>query len=133
MHIKKSADIGILIIRVFAGLLMLTHGIPKLGLLLSGNSQSFLNPIGIGSTPSLLLCVIAEVLCSVLIIFGVFTKAAGAVLCVNMAVALIYLCESGAKFGEGIELAALYLVIFAALALIGGGEYSLDGRRVKKN
>lgn len=46
-----------------------------------------------------------------------------------MAAALIYLCESGAKFGGGIELAALYLVIFAALTLTGGGAYSLDGRK----
>lgn len=133
MHIKTSSDVGILILRAAVGLLMLAHGIPKLGTLLSGNSQSFLDPIGLGSTPSLLLCVIAEVLCSIMVILGVFTKAASAVLCFNMAVAIVYLCESGAKFGGGIELAALYLIIFAALALTGGGAYSIDGRRAPKS
>lgn len=133
MHINKPADIGIFILRTTVSIFMLSHGIPKLGMLLSGNSQNFLNPIGIGSTTSLLLCVIAEVLCPVLIIFGAFTKAASAVLCLNMAAALIYLCESGAKFGGGIELAALYLVIFAALTLTGGGAYSLDGRKFGRN
>ena len=75
MHINKPADIGIFILRTTVSIFMLSHGIPKLGMLLSGNSQNFLNPIGIGSTTSLLLCVIAEVLCPVLIIFGAFTKA----------------------------------------------------------
>ena len=41
MHINKPADIGIFILRTTVSIFMLSHGIPKLGMLLSGNSQNF--------------------------------------------------------------------------------------------
>ena len=49
----------------------------------------FPDPLGVGSTTSLALAVFAEVVCSVLLAFGLFTRLAAAVLAINMATAFL--------------------------------------------
>jgi putative oxidoreductase len=70
---KTLLDWALLTIRIFVGLGMLTHGFPKLMQLLGG-SHDFINFFGIGSKTSLVLAVLAEVLCSLFLILGLFTR-----------------------------------------------------------
>ena len=121
--IANSPDLGLLVLRLLLGVSMFwLHGWEKLMALFAGKT-SFLNPIGLGSTPSFLLVIFAEVVCSVLIVFGVFTRLAAAVLAFNMGVA--FFVVNGAALAKG-EMAWLYfggcLVLFAA----GAGKFSVD-------
>jgi len=124
----KSVNVGLLFLRIFAGGMILFHGIPKLGLLLAGNGSTFLNPLGIGPTMSLVLCVIAEVFCATLLIFGAFTRLCAMVLCFNMIAAMMFLYQSGSPFLSGIELPLLYFGMYFTLLITGAGNISIDKR-----
>ena len=106
------SNIGLLILRLFAGVAMLPHGISKLQMLLNGNASNFLDPIGIGATPSLILALFAELGCTLLVMLGFFTRPAAAILAINMAVASYFLFSAGKPFESGIE-QGIYTAIFA--------------------
>lgn len=118
-----SIDFGLLIIRLVAGGAMLTHGYPKLQKVLSGNFQ-FGDPFGIGPEASLILAVFAEFLCSILIIFGLFTRLAVIPLMVTMAVAY-FIVHGSDDFGTK-EIALIYLAIYLGLFFTGPGKISAD-------
>jgi len=115
---------ALFLLRFAAGItILLLHGIPKLRQLLEGN-MSFADPLGLGSAVSLYLAVFAEVICSSLIIIGLFTRLALIPLIVNMAAAFFIIHR-----GDGLaakESAFLYLSIFITLFLTGPGKFSLD-------
>ena len=75
---------------------------------------------------------LAEGLCSVLVISGLFTRWAALFLVVNMGVATGFELSKG---GSAAELPAMYLIGNIAIAIAGSGRYSLDawlkGRRQK--
>ncbi len=120
---SKNTDLGLLILRVGISGLMLTHGIPKLLKILQGDFE-FANPIGLGSTISIILIVIAEALCPVLIIVGIKTRLATIPPIIAMVVAaFIY---HGADSIADKEKALLYLIGFIAIGLMGAGKLSLD-------
>ena len=73
---NTSMDFGVLLLRLGVAVMMLVHGIPKLGMLISGNWAAFQDPLGIGNFLSLLLCVGAEFGCSVLLLLGFLTRLA---------------------------------------------------------
>jgi len=116
-------QIWLLVFRVSIGLFMLSHGIPKLKLLLSDNI-SFIDPIGIGATASLFLVVFAEVLCSILIILGLATRFATIPLLITMLVAA-FIFHGGDPFGAK-ELGLMYLLSYTTLLITGGGKISVD-------
>ena len=58
-----SPDLGFLMMRLAAAF-MLFHGTPKL-LGFTERMEKFPDPIGIGTVPSLVLCVFAEFFCTV--------------------------------------------------------------------
>lgn len=122
---SKNSPLGLLILRVGLSAMLMTHGIPKFMKIMNGDF-SFGNPIGIGSGTSLVLTVIAEVLCPVLIIFGIKTRLATVPPIIVMLVALFTVHWSdpiGVK-----EKAILFLVGFVAIALLGPGKLSVDKR-----
>lgn len=121
---NTSMDFGVLLLRLGVGSMMLVHGIPKLMMLFSGNWAAFADPLGIGNFLSLLLCVGAEVGCSVLLFFGLFTRLAALLLIINMCVALFLVL--GLSGWGGQELAAIYLLIYLTLFYTGPGKFSLD-------
>jgi putative oxidoreductase len=118
-------DLTLLIVRVLAGLTMLTHGAPKMiKLTATDGPMEFGDPLNIGPGASLVLTVFAEFICSILIILGLGTRLAVVPLMVTMLVAA-FVVHKADGFGKQ-ELAILYLLIYFTLFIAGSGKYSLD-------
>ncbi len=120
----KGIDLVILITRITAAVLMLSHGLPKLGMLFSGNGSQFPAVLGMSSEISLLLAVFAEVVCSIFILFGFGTRLAVVPLVITMLVAVLYIhaADPFAKQEPGIQFLILYVILFVT----GSGKYSID-------
>ncbi|PHR14655.1 MAG: DoxX family protein [Aequorivita sp.] len=123
MNNTTSYNLGLLLMRVGFGALMLTHGIPKLLKMLSGDF-SFGDPIGIGETATLILAVLCEVLFPLLVIIGFKTRLSAIPVIITMAVAA-FIVHAADPFGTK-EMAILYLIGFTAITLLGAGKYSVD-------
>lgn len=122
--IDRSPDVGLLLLRLWLGVSMLwLHGWDKLLAAFSGK-LSFLDPLGIGEVPSLLLAIFAEVICSVLLILGLFTRWAAVALAFTMGVAF-FIVNSAKVTGSG-ELAWLYFGGYLVLFVAGAGKFSVD-------
>lgn len=119
-----AIDLGLLILRIGIACFMLTHGWPKLMKLLEGGEIRFLDPFGLGAKPSFLLAIFAEVLCSILIFFGLATRWATIPLMITMLVA-IFIAHATDGFQKQ-ELPAHYVLVYLFLLLSGPGKYSLD-------
>lgn len=126
--IPVSADGALLLLRLwYGGMLLINHGWGKL-MKFSAMSGSFSDPLGVGTQTSLILALVGEVLCSALLVLGLFTRLAALGAGITMAVAfwgIHHLAVSGPKSGE---LAYTYLGVFIALILAGGGRFSLDAK-----
>lgn len=116
-------NLGLLLLRMGFGGLMLSHGIPKLLKIISGDF-SFGDPIGIGEPATLVLAVLGEVLFPVLVIIGLKTRLSALPVIATMAVA-VFIVHAADPFGAK-EMAILYLVAFTAIAILGPGRYSVD-------
>lgn len=123
-------DFILLIVRVSIGLLMLVHGLPKWGMLVSGEEISFPSVLGFGPEFSLTLAVFAEVICSLLIIFGLATRLAVIPLIITMLVAVFHI-HSQDPFAMQ-ELGLHYLLVYIVLLLGGSGRYSVDNLLLAK-
>lgn len=126
---QQSLSIASLLLRFTVGATMLAHGIPKI-MSFTALSTTFPDPIGLGSTLSLILAIGAEVGCSLLLIFGLLTRLASLPLIFNMAV-IFFIVHHSAPFAAK-ELALFYLVLYIAIFILGGGQYSLDRLFFKK-
>jgi len=117
-------DIGLLILRGFSGAFMFFgHGLSKLQNLLAGN-LNFADPLGLGQNLSLILSTFAEFFCAGLLILGLFPRVSAGILIINMFVAGL-IQHSSDPFAVK-EKALIYLVIFIALLIFGGGKYSIN-------
>lgn len=123
---KRGNDIGLFLLRLVAGLALLYgHGFQKLSVILSGQEINFMDPIGIGAVPSYYLAGFAEGICAILLVAGLFSRAATSVLSVNFIVVLFFHITAGHGF-DTLELVFFYLASFIALTFTGPGKISLD-------
>lgn len=118
-----STDLGILILRVIAGVSIITHGWPKFQNIINGDMQ-FGDPVGIGPEASLVLAAFAEFVCAVLVILGLATRFATIPIIITMIVAF-FIVHAADDFGTK-EMALLYLTMFLTIFLTGPGKYSVD-------
>ena len=118
-----SLDLGLLVLRVGFAVFLLLHGIEKIEILLSSNIK-FANPIGLGSTFTLILVLFAEVVCTLFIIIGFKVRWASIPPIILMLVA-VFVVHQGNSFMER-ELAVLYLAAFSAIGILGGGRFSVS-------
>jgi putative oxidoreductase len=150
MHARRqelTASIGLLILRLGIGGYLLTHGLGKVRMLLAGNFEQMGDPIGLGPVLSLILVTLAEFLGALLVMLGLGTRLAAALVVVSMSVAAFvahgsdpWTMERGyvlfttgqSKSWASKEPALLYLIPVLALVFTGAGAFSLDrlfGRR----
>ena len=122
-HKAISIDLGILLLRLFFGAAMLTHGYPKFIKMMSGDF-SFGDPLGIGHEASLILTVFAEFFCSILLIIGLFTRLTTIPLMITMGTAF-FIVHGADPFGTK-EKAILFLGAYMVIFFTGPGKYSLD-------
>lgn len=119
-----SEDFGYLALRLGAGGTMFwQHGWPKL-MAFGERVDSFADPFGLGPAFSLILILVAEVLCAALLVLGLWTRIAVIPLIIAMAV-VVFMVKGDAAFADK-ELAAVYLVAFVTLLFTGSGRFSVD-------
>lgn len=118
-----NIDLSILLLRICAGALIFTHGLPKLQKVFNGD-LTFADPIGLGPEFSLILSALAEGIFSLFLIFGFVTRFSALALILNMFTAYFFFHASD-PFNVK-ELALIYLTIFFVLFFTGAGRYSLD-------
>ena len=121
---KQNCDIGSLLLRIAFSISMIAiHGIDKLTMLINGET-GFPDPLNVGVTATLLLLVIAELVCPILVLLGYKTKIAVIPTLGAMLVALLVF-HSGDPFVDR-ELAYIYLMSNSAIFFLGSGKYSID-------
>jgi putative oxidoreductase len=129
-RIPATGDAGKLVLRVVLAILLLFHGVSKVigGV---GFVAGMLAKAGLPAGVAYLVYV-GEVVAPLLILAGLFTRAAALIVAVNMVVALL-LVHTGQFFslsdtgGWALELQGMYLGSAVALALLGAGRYSIGG------
>jgi len=117
-------DIILLIVRVFIGFAMLSHGFPKLQTLLEGGKIDFFDFIGLGPQITLILTVFAEFVCSILLILGLFTRISLGFLIFTMIVSAFVVLAAD-PFAKK-EMALIYLSLYLLLMAFGAGKFSVD-------
>ena len=127
---RSTDDLAKLLLRVVLGLLILCHGIAKLkggpGFVLDVVSKAGLPP-AVGY-----LVYVGEVVAPLLLVIGLFTRAAALVVAINMIFA-VFLVHTGQIFtmaqtgGWALELQGMYLASALSVALLGAGRYSVGG------
>lgn len=123
---KNFTDLGLLILRVGFSGMMLTHGIPKIGKLFE-TPIKFLDPIGVGEIPSLILALIGEVIAPILIIIGFKTKLATIPVIITMIVAAFVIHAADPLSVK--EKAILFLIGFVVILFTGPGKYAIDNSK----
>jgi putative oxidoreductase len=121
---SPMADYGVLILRVGMAALMIPHGYDKLQSALAG-STDFPDPIGVGKVASMYLTIFAEFFCSILLLFGKWTRLALVPLIICMAV--VYFIVAAKEPFSDKQHPLMYLISYVSLYLTGPGKYSLDG------
>ncbi|WP_075792145.1 DoxX family protein [Massilia putida] len=129
-RIPATDDAGKLVLRVVLAILILFHGVSKVigGI---GFIAGMLAKAGLPAAFGYLVY-IGEVVAPVLILLGLFTRAAALIVVVNMIVALLLVHTSqffslSNTGGWALELQGMYLGTAVALALLGAGRYSIGG------
>lgn len=127
--LPRSPDVGLLVLRLWLGLTMLlNHGVTKM-MNFDSLAPKFADPLNFGSATSLALAIFAEVVCSLLVIFGLVTHVALLPLIFLLIVAFAGIHEMKLSGPQSGELAFIYLAGFVALFIAGPGRYSFDERR----
>ena len=135
MHMKndkiflRNNDLGLLLLRLTLGGLMLFHGIHKLigGV---GFISGMLEAMGLPGFIAY-FSLAAELICSLMLIAGVWTRAAAVVFAGNMVVAIL-MAHIGQIFtvdpmtgAWALEVPMLYLLGAVVLIFTGAGKYSI--------
>jgi putative oxidoreductase len=122
----RAQDWGLLFLRVSGALLLLwVHGLPKL-LHFSAELQNIEDPFHFGAHLTLMLAVVAEVLCPLLIIVGLLVRLACLPILFVLWVAMVIVHPEWSLF-EG-QFGWLLLIIFTSILIAGPGRLALNVR-----
>lgn len=117
------ADGAALLLRLGMGFFMASYGWNKM-INFNEKVAGWPDPLRVGTFASLSLTVFAELACAVLVMIGLFTRPALAVL-IGLLAVIVLVVHAGQPLSER-EHALLFLISYAALFLFGPGRYSLD-------
>ena len=131
MNANTQNDIAKLLLRVTLGVLVLLHGIAKL----QGGMRGVVRLVEAEGLPGFLgyLVLVGEVVAPLMLIVGFHARLGAALVFVNM-VAAIVLAQSAqlgdfhARGGWVLELQGMFLMTALALAMLGPGRFSANGR-----
>jgi putative oxidoreductase len=130
--LPRQADLALLLLRLWIGFsMMLLHGWGKLTGF-NTMSENFMNFLGIGSKASLALAIFGEFFCSILLVLGLFTRFAALGGAITMSVAFFVVHQAALSGPRSGEMAFIYLAVYVALLLAGGGRFSLDAMWLEK-
>jgi len=131
MNQNTQNDFGKLILRLALGVLILLHGVAKL----KGGTAGIVGMVEAQGLPGFLgYAVLAgEVLGPLLLIAGFYARIGAVLIAINMlaAFALVHMGQLGQLNDQGgwaLELQGMFLATALALALLGPGRYSVNGR-----
>ncbi|RZT42058.1 DoxX family protein [Cupriavidus agavae] len=127
---QGTQDVGKAILRIALGVLILLHGIAKL---MSGPGfvEQVVTQAGLPAFVAYGVY-IGEVLAPVLLIIGLWTRAAALIVAINMlfALGLVHAKQFGEMANTGgwaLELQGMYLAAALAVAFLGAGRLSVGG------
>lgn len=142
--LTTSNESGLLVTRLALAIMIFAHGAQKLlgwwgGYGFEGTMGFFTQTLGIPWIFGL-AAIITEFFGSILLALGLFSRLWAAAIGVVMAVAVFtvhlpngfFMNWSGTQQGEGIEIHILAIGIAVALAIQGGGKWSLDSLLAKR-
>lgn len=126
---KSSADWTTLLLRFALAGIIFPHGWEKITHF-GEKSEQFYSFLGMGSSFSLVLCIIAEAVCAILLIIGLFTRFAAGLLAINFLVILsIHQFDILGPSKSDFPLALLIMSL--AILFLGPGKHSLDNLLTK--
>ena len=120
---SKLKHSGWLILRVVIALLMLRHGFGKL-MGFSEMAPHFPDPLGLGSSLSLILVIGSEFFASLFLAVGFLTRWASLTTFITMIVAA-FITHGPDPFDKK-ELAIVYAIVYLFFMCAGAGKYSVD-------
>lgn len=128
---QNNQDLGKLVLRLSLGLLVLLHGVVKI----TGGIGFITQVVQGAGLPGFFAygVYIGEVVAPVLVILGLHARIGAAVIALNMLVA-IFLVHTAELFalnqtgGWALELQGMFLFGAIAIALLGPGRFSVNGK-----
>lgn len=131
MNANTRHDIGKLLLRVTLGVLVLFHGLSKL----NGGMAGIVDMVASHGLPGALGygVLLGEVIGPLMLIAGFHARIGALLVFVNMVVAILLvhrgeLAAFNSQGGWALELQGMYLMAALALALLGPGRFSVNGR-----
>ncbi|WP_071133658.1 DoxX family protein [Millionella massiliensis] len=118
----RYANLALLLLRLFVGGMMLTHGVAKIQNF-EALRAAFPDPIGWGAGISLVMIILVEVGCSLLVLAGLMTRFATLPLIFSMIMAISVHPDMSLA---SIELPMLYAGLFLVILVAGPGKCSVD-------
>ena len=115
-----------LVVRVLVGLLMVHNGIDKLGDV-QGFADNVVSFIGLPFPVFFTYCAAyVEIISSILLVVGLFTRANALALLGTMGVAIFFHLKGDGFHIRPMETASLYALIYIYFAVMGAGRFSAD-------
>ena len=131
MNPTMQADLGKLILRLVLGVTVLLHGVAKL----RGGVDPIAGMLTAQGLPAVLAygALLGEVLGPLMLIAGFYARIGAVLVAVNMlfAIGLAHVGQLGLLNEQGgwaLELQGMFLFTAIAVALLGPGRYSVNGR-----
>jgi putative oxidoreductase len=127
-QIPSSPNVGRLVLRVFVFLMLFwKHGSAML-FTFGALSQNFPDPLHIGPVPTLVIAAVADGICSLLIVAGLFTRWAALYSFLVHLVAFVFVQQFvfiSREAPKGEQL-LMYMGCSLALYFLGAGKFSID-------
>ena len=123
--LNSLQPVGLLILRLSLALIFFSHGYPKVARSAAGMQEFFVQH----GLPGYFVYIagVVEVFGAILLVLGVFTRAAALLLAIEMGVAIWKVHSSGGYFAVHVyEFPLAVLAGCFALATVGAGRFSLD-------
>ena len=124
---ERVEPLSWLLIRLTAGLMIIPHGWPKLMMGVTATTQMALVKRGIApAEPLAVVLITLETLGGLCVALGLFTRFWAAAITIEMLVIVYHHLPKFGWTGPGYEYPLMWALVMLAIALRGGGPYSLD-------